>query len=220
MAYDNEPTRHQRVEIETPAGNRRVVATDTTIVPRERGMSTGTVAALVIGAVALVAIIFFFVINQRDTDHERELTAEQNAKMAAEQQAANAQQRPVIVQQPAAPAPQQAPVIIQQPAAPAPQQAPVVIQQTVPPADGTRTTTTTTSSKPGVPDDAMIQSDIDRKMAEDEKLSALGVSFTVLNGKVTLLGTVASNDLKRMAESAVKKVKGVRSVDNKLIVTQ
>ena len=205
MAYDNEPTRHQRVEIETPAGNRRVVATDTTIVPRERGMSTGTVAALVIGAVALVAIIFFFVINQRDTDHERELTAEQNAKMAAEQQAANAQQRPVIVQQPAAPAPQQAPV---------------VIQQTVPPADGTRTTTTTTSSKPGVPDDAMIQSDIDRKMAEDEKLCALGVSFTVLNGKVTLLGTVASNDLKRMAESAVKKVKGVRSVDNKIIVTQ
>ena len=72
----------------------------------------------------------------------------------------------------------------------------------------------------GVPDDAMIQSDIDRKMAEDEKLSALGVSFTVLNGKVTLLGTVASNDLKRMAESAVKKVKGVRSVDNKIIVTQ
>ncbi len=219
MAYDNEPTRQQRVEIETPGSNRRVIATDTTIVPRERGMSPGTVAALVLGAVALVAIIFFFVMGQNDTERDKELAAAQNAKMAAEQQAANAQQRPVIVQQPAAPAPQQAPVIIQQPAS-QPQQAPVVIQQTVPPADGTRTTTTTTSTKPGVPDDAMIQSDIDRKMAEDEKLSALGVSFTVLNGKVTLLGTVASNDLKRMAESAVKKVKGVRSVDNKIIVTQ
>jgi hypothetical protein len=116
--------------------------------------------------------------------------------------AAQPQQQPIIVQQPAQ-APQQ-PIVVQQPGT----SQPVVIQQpatqTSAPSDGT--------------DDGSIQSNIDRKILEDPALASLGVIALVVDGKVTLTGSVNSEAMKTKIERLVNSVKGVRTVDNKITV--
>jgi len=71
-----------------------------------------------------------------------------------------------------------------------------------------------------IPDDASIQSQIEKILASDPVLSQLDVSTLVESGKVTLVGSVKSSDMKQRVERAVRSVKGVISVDNQLVVTQ
>ena len=71
-----------------------------------------------------------------------------------------------------------------------------------------------------IPDDASIQSQIEKILASDPVLSQLDVSTLVESGKVTVVGSVPSPDLKQRVERAVRSVKGVISVDNQLVVTQ
>jgi hypothetical protein len=118
-------------------------------------------------------------------------------------------QQPVIVQQPAPVAPQQ-PVIIQQPATTTTAPQPIVV--TPPP-------TTTTAPAPSGTDDLTVQSSVDKKLTDDTTLGSLGIIATVVEGKVTLTGTVNSEDLKSRAERLVKAVKGVKRVDNQIIVS-
>ncbi|MBV9210187.1 MAG: hypothetical protein JOZ52_06135, partial [Acidobacteria bacterium] len=61
MSYDEQQQRRSRVVVETPAGRSEREVVHTERVPERQGMSTGAVAALVVGAVALVTIIFLFV---------------------------------------------------------------------------------------------------------------------------------------------------------------
>ena len=119
-----------------------------------------------------------------------------------------AQQPPTVVQQPA-PA-QQPPVIIQQPAPVTTQPAPVIV---TPPAGGS----TAESSQPANMD-STIQTEIDKHLLEDTTFSTLGITATVINGKVTLLGTVKTADLKDAVERMVRQVKGVKVVDNQITV--
>lgn len=205
MSYDEEQQRRSRVVVETPTARREVVRTETSRVPERQGISTGVVAALVIGAVALTTILFLFLSN-RESD-----SSNTNVRVATTAPTPLQQQQPVIIQQPA---PQQQPVqpvIIEQPATTQP--APVVIQQ-----PSTTTTTDTAATRPRETDDASIQSNIDRKLADDPKFAALGVLATVVNGKVTLTGSVDTPDLKRQVETLVKRIEGVRSVDNQISV--
>ena len=69
-------------------------------------------------------------------------------------------------------------------------------------------------------DDAGIQSQIERTLAADPTLAKLDVSTLVEGGKVTLVGSVGSANLKSRVEKAVSSVKGVVSVDNQLVVTE
>src|SRR6185369_13180792 len=110
-----------------------------------------------------------------------------------------------IVQQPA-PAQQQPPVIIQQPAAPA-QQPPIIVNQSA--AGGAAT---------NVSNDGAVQTEVDKKIAEDPTLSTLGVTATVLDGKVTVTGTVKSEALKSQVDRALRAIKGVKQVDNQIVV--
>jgi hypothetical protein len=112
------------------------------------------------------------------------------------------QQQPstTIVQQPA----QQPPVVVQQPA-------PVIINGQPAPSSGG----TTTSSGP---DDSTIQAAIDKKLTNVPAFSSLGIIATVVNGKVTLTGTVKTQSLKSQIERAVRNVKGVKAVDNQITV--
>ena len=71
-----------------------------------------------------------------------------------------------------------------------------------------------------VPDDATIQSQIDRLLASDPTLSKLDVSTLVEGGKVTIVGSVKSTDLKQRVEKAIRSIKGVGNVDNQLVVTE
>ena len=192
MAYDDDEARSSRVVVETPTSTREVTQTETVRTPERDGISAPMVGVLVVVAIAVITIlVIFFMGNQKNIND--------NANLAAQQQ----QQPPqtTIVQQPAA---QQPPVIIQQPAA---QQAPIVITQ---PAGG--------GTEAPANHDSAIQSSIDKQISEDSTLSSLGITATVIDGKVTLLGTVRTDALKNQVERVVKRLKGVREVDNQIVV--
>jgi hypothetical protein len=71
-----------------------------------------------------------------------------------------------------------------------------------------------------VPDDAGIQSQIERALASDPTLSKLDVSTLVEGGKVKIVGSVSSTDLKQRVERVLRAVRGVTEVDNQLVVTE
>lgn len=192
MAYDDEQSKRSRVVVETPTSRREV--THTEAVREDRGgISGSTVGIIVVVAIALITIVVLFLMNGQNTDTT-------NANLAVQQQPA---QQPVVVQQPAQ---QQPPVIIQQPAAPLPQQAPVIINQPAP----------SGGSSSGSADGA-IQMAIDKKISDDPTFSTLGITATVLDGKVTLTGTVKSEAMKTQVERMIRSTKGVKQVDNQLV---
>jgi len=188
----NQESEHRRIVVETPTARREEVHSEAVRYPERTGVSGAALAAIVVGVVALAAIIILFVINQQQDSVNNNMTAQQPPQ--------------TIVQQPA----QQPPVIVQQPA-PATQPAPVIINGQPAPVSGGSTTTG--------PDDSSIQAAIDKKFSDDPKLSSLGVTTTVVGGKVTLTGSVQSNADKSLAEKAVRNVKGVKSVDNQISVS-
>lgn len=184
---------HKRIVVETPNARREEVHTQAVRYPEERsGISGAALAAIVVGVVALAAIIILFVMNQQQSAVNDNATAQQPPQ--------------TIIQQPA----QQPPVIVQQPAPAA--QPPVIINGQPAPASG------------GIissgPDDSTIQAAIDKKFSDDPALSALGITATVANGKVTLIGTVHSTVDKNRVERVVRNVKGVKSVDNQITVAE
>lgn len=205
MAYDEEQRRKSRVVVETPAARREVVETHVDRVPERRGMSTGAVAALVVGAVALVTILFLFLMNRQQTDNTnvRVMTAPTPVPQTTIiQQPAPVQQPPVVIQQP--------------PSTTTTTTQPIIVP---PPATTTTTTGSTDTKTSSGTDDATVQMNVDKVMSEDTGLSPLGIIATVANGRVTLTGTVDTADQKRSAERVVKRVKGVKGVDNQITVS-
>jgi len=197
MAYDDEQAKRSRVVVETPTSRREVTRTES--VSNDRGgISGATVGVIVVVAIALITIVVLFLMNGQNADNT-------NANLAAQQQPA--QQQPVIVQQPAQQQ-QQPPVIIQQPA-PAANQPPVIINQPAP---------SGASAPVNTSNDGAVQTAIDKKISDDPTISTLGVSTTVLDGKVTLTGTVKSEALKSQVDRMVRGVKGVKQVDNQIVV--
>ncbi|MEO8433739.1 MAG: BON domain-containing protein [Pyrinomonadaceae bacterium] len=198
MSYDDEQTKKSRVVVETPTARREVVRTETARVPDRRGMSSGVVAALVIGAVALVTILFLFLMNRQTEDTT-------NANVTLASQPTPLPQTTIIEQ---APPQQQPPIIIQQPA-PAAQSAPIIVTQPAP---------NSGESRPSGPDDSTIQSNIQKRFSDDQTLNSLGLTAMVIDGKVTLTGTVKTEALKRQIEKLVREVRGVRGIDNQILV--
>jgi len=193
MSYDEEQARRSRVVVETPNERREVVHSQS--VRDNSGISAGMVGVLVVVAIALITmLVLFWMSNQQTTDETAALPA---------------QTQPTVIQQPA-PA-QQPPVIIQQPA-PATQPAPIIV---APPAGG--------STAPGTTDsvnmDSTIQTAIDKRLMDDPAFSSLGITASVINGKVMLIGTVKTETVKADVERMVKQVKGVKEVDNQIIVS-
>jgi hypothetical protein len=216
MSYDEEQQKRSRVVIETPTARREVVQQQTVRYPQEkRGYSTGVVATVALLAIAATALIFLFMTNSRDDSAETNV----NIRTAATQPTPLTQP-PVIVQQPAV---QPTPIIIQQqPPMTTTAPAPVIIQQPPPPAATTTTAppppTTTTAPPASGRDDASLQQKIDKAFADDPDISAATVDATVINGRVSLMGTVNSDAVKRRAERLAYAVKGVLGVDNKIVV--
>jgi hypothetical protein len=193
MAYEDQ-TKRSKVVVETPTTRREVTRTEREYPPTRNGNSTAAIAALVILAIAVIGLIGLLFWNMR---------ANQNADNLATQQPTPQ----TIVQQPA----QQAPVIVQQPA-PATQPAPVIITAPAP-------ATAPATGAANVPDDSSIQSAVDNKLHSDSTLSTLDITASVLNGKVLLVGSVKTAELKKQIEKTVRSVKGVTGVDNQLLVT-
>jgi osmotically-inducible protein OsmY len=70
-----------------------------------------------------------------------------------------------------------------------------------------------------VVDDATITTQVKAALAADPDLSAMKINVDTDKGAVRLKGEVKSIALRRKADSVAARVKGVRSVDNQLVVT-
>lgn len=195
MSYEEQQARRSRVVVETPVARREVTQTESVRSP-DGGMSSAAVGAIVVLAVALVTLLVLFLMSGQQTD-----TANEN--LATETQPTT------VVQQPAA---QQPPVIIQQ-APPAPQQAPIIV---TPPAPSGGVAS---GAAPDVSADLAIQAEIDKRIADSPTFSTLGVTVAVLNGKATIMGTVQNNELKMQLERLLRDVRGVKEIDNQIIVS-
>jgi len=193
MAYDEEQARRSRVVVETPNERREVVHTQS--VRDNNGMSAGMVGVLVVVAIALITMLVLFWLSSQPTA-DSTLTA---------------QQQPTVIQQPA-PA-QQPPVIIQQPAPVQTQPAPIIV---TPPAGGATTMPAESANTANI--DSTVQAAIDKRLTDDPEFSTLGITASVIDGKVMLVGTVKSEELKAKIERAVKQIKGVKAVDNQISV--
>ena len=154
------------------------------------------VSGLSVGTIAIIAILaisamaaILYIVSNRNANE----SANRNANLEV---ASQAQQPATIVQQPA----QQAPVIIQQPAA---QPAPVIIQQP--------------TLRDNASDDANMQEVATKRLGEETDMKA--VSITITDSQAVLTGTVYSAATKAKAEQIVKAVRGVKSVDNKIVVS-
>src|SRR4029453_3667131 len=183
----NEETVQKRVVVDRPYQRSEVVTERTERGPRESRLSPGTIAIIAVLAITAIGAIFYIVSNRNANE-----SANRNANLEV---ASQAQQPATIVQQPA----QQAPVIIQQPAQPAP--APVIIQQP--------------SLRDNASDDANMQEVETTRLNDEPDMTA--VSITITDSQAVLTGTVYSAATKAKAEQIVKAVRGVKSVDNKIV---
>jgi hypothetical protein len=187
----NEKIEQRQVVVDRPGERREIVTERTERGPRESGISVGTVAIIAVLAIAAIAAIFYIVSNRNANE-----SANRNANLDVATQAPPT----TIVQQPA----QQQPVIIQQPA----QQAPVIIQQPL----GSSQRENTSAN-----DDANMQDIATKKLAEEPGMA--GVVMTVTDAQAVLTGNVSTAATKAKAEQLVKAVRGMKSVDNKIVVT-
>jgi len=188
----NEETVQKHVVVNSPYQRSEVLTERTERGPRGPRSSTGTIAIVAVIAIAAIAIVLYIVSNRNANE-----SANRNANLDV---ASQTQPPATIVQQPA----QQAPVIIQQPA----QQAPVIIQQPAEPSQRQNTSAN---------DDANMQDIATKRLAEDSNMA--GVVMTITDARVVLTGTVNSAATKAKAEQLVKAVRGVKSVDNQIVVS-
>jgi hypothetical protein len=191
----NEKVEQRRVLVDSPGERREMVTERTISAPRESGVSASMVAIIAIVALFAVGAVIYLVSSRNANE-----SANRNANLEAANQTNNAQPpSTTIVQQPAAPAP----VIIQQPA-PA-QQAPVIIQQPAQP--NPRDTTA---------DDANMQEVATKRLTEEPGMTSVSISISGANA--VLGGSVNSAATKAKAERLVRAIRGVKSVDNQILV--
>jgi hypothetical protein len=188
----NEERVQKHVVVDSPGQRSEVLTERTERGPRESRLSAGTIAIIAILAIAAIFVVIYLVNNRNANE-----SANRNTNLDV---ASQAPPPTTIVQQPA----QQAPVIIQQPA----QQAPVIIQQ---PAQSSQRENTSAN------DDANMQDIATKRLAED--LNMAGVVMTITDARAVLTGTVNSAATRAKAEQIVKAVRGVKAVDNKIVVS-
>jgi hypothetical protein len=180
--------------------------------PEERrgGYSAGVVATVALLAIALTVIVFLFLTNPSDSSDNTNI----NVRTSAATQPTPFTQQPVIVQ--ATPFAQPTPIIIQQaPPMTTTAPPPVIIQQ----APATAAPPAATAPAATGTDDTALQTRIDKAYRDDSEIAATDVMALVVEGKATLTGTVNSAALKQKAERLARAVKGVTSVENRILVS-
>jgi osmotically-inducible protein OsmY len=70
------------------------------------------------------------------------------------------------------------------------------------------------------PDDTTIQQEIEQAFRSDSALADLDISTIVEAGRVTIVGSVRSVELKQRVARTIRGIKGVTSIDNQLVVIE
>jgi osmotically-inducible protein OsmY len=68
--------------------------------------------------------------------------------------------------------------------------------------------------------DERIKEDVNECLTEHHMIDASGIDVSVMNGEITLKGTVPDRQMKRMSEDAVENLSGVKEVHNQLRVQE
>lgn len=68
-------------------------------------------------------------------------------------------------------------------------------------------------------DDSTITANVKSALLADPEISGLKINVDTSQGRVRLKGEVKTMALRKKAEALVKEVKGVKSVDNQLVIT-
>jgi hypothetical protein len=191
--YPNKELEHHQVIVNGPNSRRETITETVQTEPQEFRLSPGVMA--LIGGLALLALLLtLYVVNNKNANEEANRQAMLEASQMNKDQAVT----------PVAAPPAQQPVIIQQPV---PQQPPVVVQQ---PAQVAGT------EKSSLLDDVTIQDAATKRLTDETDLASVAV--TVIDGKAILTGTVETQELKAKAERIVRAVRGVKTVDNKIVL--
>jgi len=187
----NERIEKRHVVVDTPGVRREVVTETSRGKSEESSISGATIALIALLAVVAIGIVVYIVSNKNANEAANREAAAQIAAQDAAAQQPQAQQSPIIIQQPA-PA-QQQPIIVQQPVA-------VAV-----PESGTTI------------DDSSMFELATKRLAEDPGFVL--VVPTITNGRAVLTGSVNTAADKLRAETVVKAVRGVKSVDNRISVS-
>src|SRR6185436_9180150 len=65
MAYEEREAEHRRIVVDTPTGRREEIHSEARQYPERSGVSGAALTAIVVGVIALAAIIILFVMNQQ-----------------------------------------------------------------------------------------------------------------------------------------------------------
>ena len=84
--------------------------------------------------------------------------------------------------------------------------------------DRTAPITRWTHREPASAANASLTAKIKSKMALDDHVSASSIGVTTKDGRVTLTGTVGSDDERRRAVDLARDTKGVSGVDDRIVV--
>jgi hypothetical protein len=76
------------------------------------------------------------------------------------------------------------------------------------------------ATAPSPPDDAAIQAQIEKALSSDSALAQADISIIVEGGRVTIVGSVRSTELKQRVERTIRAIKGVASIDDQLVVIE
>jgi BON domain len=188
----NEDRIQKHIVINGPGQRREVLTERIQSGPRESRVSGGTIAIIAVLALTAMGVVLYLVSNRNANESEN-----RNANLAAAGQTNNHQQPTTIIQQPVQPAP----VIIQQ--LPSGQQAPGLAPAPNP--------------RDSVSDDANMQEVATRKLNDESDMTT--VSIAISEARAVLTGNVNSEATKARAEQIVRAVPGVKSVDNKIVVS-
>jgi len=160
------------------------------VVHDSQGMSGGAIAALVLAAVATAVLFTILIMNNQQQKSDEQL-AQERAQIAAAQQENQQNQQP-----------QQPPIVV----LPQPQSG------AVPPVAGQPPPT------PATPTNSELELDVTTRILDDQDLRLYPIDVKVASGTAVLTGHVPTEELKSRADSIAKRVKGIQTVINNLVI--
>lgn len=76
------------------------------------------------------------------------------------------------------------------------------------------------ATAPSPVDDAAIQAQIEKALSSDAALAQADISTIVEGGRVTIVGSVRSAEMKQRVERIIRAIKGIAGLDNQLVVVE